>query len=332
MKKELWISKNRPFVFFMLIIFSMALWSLQFIFPAENFHQIQSHPGILDFDFREIIKGRFLNVFIGYLVFLINILILYKINSRFQIVDGSAYMVIWLYLFITCIDYRYLYLSNELISGTFFLLSVFVFLGALNKKPAIIDMFHAGFLMFIASLVYVGNIPLIVFFIFSLAFYKMFYWRDYANLLLGIISGAIITSGILYLTDSLHLIGLPDSIISFFSGIEIPIYNILLMDFILGIVFIIAVIYQFMNYGFLKKERRIYLKIILFMMLIMMVLYLFSGMQVMFRFYLAAPLAIILTFYLKRTKNTILAFSINWFIFALMLISEILAVLNNLST
>lgn len=331
MKNQLWLSKNQPSVLLVLILFSALIWALQWFFPPESYQQIHHMPGLLVQHTRGFDLPEYINIALGYPLYLFSLFLLYKINSRFQIIPQANYLVSWVYLFITCTDYRFLHFSPDLIAVNLLLLGLYVFLQSQHTRRSYKIMFYTGFLLLSAALLNAIALVFIIFILFSLPVIKAPDWRETANFLLGIATLAAITSGVLYLTDNFELLHHMPGWKAVFPGAGIPDYKVLLQDFILGLFLITAVFFLITRFGFLKINVRRYFRVLVILTVFMLVLYFGSGMMIMFRYYLAIPVSFILTHFLVNTKLRFLAGSFLLFLALMMMVSETLAIINNLS-
>jgi len=119
MKNNLRIAQNTPMNLTALLLLVTGIFALQFIFPEMH-------------DLYEIGNQRISNTWLNlrpistnWLVLsaipfvLINLLIIYHINSHFIIIRDANYLPAWIYVLVSFYDYRFLHLSAELISSTF---------------------------------------------------------------------------------------------------------------------------------------------------------------------------------------------------------------------
>ncbi|HKK68793.1 MAG TPA: hypothetical protein VJ946_11290, partial [Bacteroidales bacterium] len=190
---------------------------------------------------------------------------------------------------------------------------------------------YCGLLLFAASLLNALNLVFMVYILFGLFMTKTFNWRESGNFFLGIITAGALTMGVIYLADKTDVIHQMPGFRQIFPGTSVPDYKALLQDFILGLFLITSFLFLVSRFGFLNINVRRYFRLIILLLVFSLPLYFFSGMEIMFRFYLAVPIGYILTHFLINTKQRFLAGSFLWFMFIMMIVSEIMAVINNLS-
>ncbi len=330
-KRELWLSKNQPVVLLLLILFSGVIWALQWFFPPLSYQAIHHMPGLLMPGNQGFDVSHTVAVLLGYPLYVLSLFLVYKINSRFQITPEGNYLPAWIYLFITSTDYRFIHFSPDLISANIFLLVIFLFFQTTNKRRNYKTLFYCGFLLFAASLLNALNLVFMVYILFGLFMTKTFNWRESGNFFLGIITAGALTMGVIYLADKTDVIHQMPGFRQIFPGTSVPDYKALLQDFILGLFLITSFLFLVSRFGFLNINVRRYFRLIILLLVFSLPLYFFSGMEIMFRFYLAVPIGYILTHFLINTKQRFLAGSFLWFMFIMMIVSEIMAVINNLS-
>jgi hypothetical protein len=330
-KRDLWLSRNQPVVLMLLILFSGFIWALQWFFPPLSYQDIYHHPGLLMPGSQGFDLPAVWNIALGYPLYLLSLFLVYKINSRFQIVSEGNYLPVWIYLMVTSTDYRFIHFSPDLVSVNIFLIVVFLFFQTTNKKRNYKTLFYCGFLLSAASLMNALSLVFMLYILFGLYMIKTFNWRESGNFILGVITAAAITTGVIYLTDNMDVFQHMPGINRIFPGTSVPDYKALLQDFVLGLFLITSLLFLITRFGFLNINVRRYFRLIILLLVFSLPLYFLSGMEIMFRFFLAIPVGYILTHFLVYTKQRFLAGSFLWIMFLLMIISEILAVINNLS-
>ncbi len=331
MRNTLWLSKNDFANLILLIIFSGLIWALQWVFPASDIHNLKHLPGLLIQGTSGFDIPQHIAILMGYPVFLLNLFLLFKLNSQYQIVANANFLVSWMYVFVSCTDYRYLHLSPELLSVTLILAMLFLLFQATQQRQALAHMFFTGLILMSAALFNAIVVIFIPFVFMAMIATKRSVWREHANFVLGMLTTALLTSGILYLTGHLDVLYHLPGLKAVFPGLNIPDYKVVLHDFIIAIFIVTAMFHLLNKMGTHKISVRKHFYVILILLGITIFSYFFVDMNIFFRFYLSIPVSLILTHFVIYTKYRYLKKSFLWFMFIMMVISEVLAVFNNLS-
>lgn len=331
MKSELWLSKNQLSNLLLLILFSSAIWALNWVFPVSDIQNLQHIPGLLLHDISGFDIPKNVAVLLGYPLFLFNIFLLFKLNSRFQIIANANFLIAWMYIFVSCTDYRFLHFSPGLVSVSLFLMVLIIFFTSVQKRKAFKEMYFAGLLLFSAALLNAVIVVFILFIFIALPLGKKFHWREYANFILGILTVVLLVTGVFYITNSMDTLHHMPGIKAVFPGLKLPDYKVVLHDFIIGIFIITALFNLTRRMGFHKIIVRRYINVIILLFTITITTYFLVNMGIMFRFYLGIPVSFLLTHFVIYTKYKYLKSSFLWFLFIMMVISEVLAVFNTLS-
>ncbi|MFO7790383.1 MAG: hypothetical protein ACQES1_06320 [Bacteroidota bacterium] len=331
MKSELWLSKNQLSNLLLLILFSTAMWALQWFFPVSDIQDLRHMPGLLLHGTSGFDIPQNLAVLLGYPILLFNLFLLFKLNSRFQIIANANFLIAWMYLFISCTDYRFLHFSPGLVSVSLFLVILNILFASIQKRKALKEMYFAGLLLFSAALLNAVIVVFVLFVFIALPMGKNYHWREYANFIFGMITVIILVTGVFYITNSMDTLHHMPGIKAVFPGLKLPDYKVVLHDFIIGIFIITALIHLAGRMGFHKIIVRRYFNVIILLLTVTILTYFFVDMGITFRFYLGIPVSFILTHFVIYTKYNYLKRSFLWFLFIMMVISEVLAVFNTLS-
>ncbi|MEA3449190.1 MAG: DUF6427 family protein [Bacteroidota bacterium] len=331
MRNTLWLSKNHLANLILLIVFSGLIWALQWIFPAHHIQSIPHLPGLLLHGTSGFNLPQHVLILLGYPVFLLNLFLLFKLNSQYQIVANANFLIAWMYVFVSCTDYRYLHFSPGLLSVSLVLIFLFLLFQATQKRQALSELYFSGLLLMSAALLNAIVVIFIPFVFLALIAIKKFRWREHANFILGIITTSLLIAGILYLTDHLDVLHHLPGMNAVFPGLSLPDYKVVLHDFIIAIFIITAMAHLIRKMGTHKIMVRKHFHVINILLIIIVITYLFVDMNIIFRFYLGIPISFILTHFVIFTKYRYLKRSFLWFMLIMMVISEVLAVFNNLS-
>ncbi len=331
MKNTLWLSNNDFSNLVLLIVFSGLIWALQWFFPAADIQKISHLPGLLVHGTSGFNIPAKISVLLGFPLFLLNLFLIYKLNSQFQIVANANFLIAWMYVFVSCTDYRFLHFAPGMLSVTLLIIIMFLVFQTIQKRQALSEMYFAGVILFSAALFNAVVVIFIPFVLIALTISKRTIWKEHVNFFLGMMTTALLTSGILYLTDNLQILYNLPGINAIFPGLHIPDYKVVLHDFIIAIFIITAMFHLVGIMGFHKIMVRKHLYVIVLLLIITTITYFFVDMSIMFRFYLGIPVSFILTHFIIYTKYRYLKRSFLWFMFFMMVISEVLAVFNNLS-
>ncbi len=331
MKKELGIAKNKPIVLASLIIVCLAIVSLQFLFPDNN--------QIYEVDSLRIANSWLngINVSHPWLVLsaipfvFVNLFLAYHINSQFNIISNAYYLPSWIYLIISFNDYRLFHLSAELISSSIFLLSIFLFLLINNSSKKHSKLFWTGLFLAIASLFLPQTLLYIPLFIVGLTIFNQLNLRNTLNFLLGTFSIYFILCIWSFLTDNLMLWHQHFLFNQVFSGLVIPEFTVLFLDFLLAFLSIASLVFLSLNSGFLKVSKRKHLSFIVIFLFFGVFAYVMDGFCIYNRFFLALPMSYIFVNYLLNTKARFLPRTLTWIIFIFFIISQTLSIFSSLS-
>ncbi|MGC9332074.1 MAG: DUF6427 family protein, partial [Bacteroidales bacterium] len=307
------------------------IWALQWIFPAHDIHSMPYLPGLLIHRTSGFNMPQHVLILLGYPVFLLNLFLLFKLNSQYQIVANANFLIAWMYVFVSCTDYRYLHFSPGLLSVSLVLIILFLLFQATQKRHALSEMYFSGLLLMSAALFNAIVVIFIPFVFLALIATKRPNWREYAGFIMGLLTTALLTTGILYLTNNLDTLHHLPGLNAVFPGLNIPDYKNILHDFIISIFTITAIIHLLRKMASHKIMVRKYFYVINILLIVTVIIYFFVDMNIIFRFYLGIPVSFILTHFVIFTKYRYLKQSFLWFMLIMMVISEVLAVFNNLS-
>jgi hypothetical protein len=331
MKRELGIAKNKPIVLASLIIVSLTIVGLQFIFPDNS--------QIYEVDSMRIANSWLNGISISQPWFVlaaipfvfINLFLTYHINSQFNIISNAYYFPSWLYLIISFNDYRLFHLSAELISSSLLLLSIFMFLMINQSSKKHSKLFWSGFLLAIASLFLPQTLLYIPLTMVGLSIFNQLNLRNTLNIIIGIVSVYFLLFSWSYLTDNLILWHQHFVFNQVFSGLKIPEFTGMFLDFLLAFLSIASLIYLTLNSGFLKVIKRKHLSFLVGFLFLGIFAYVMDGFCIYNRLFIALPMAYIFVNYLVNTKARFIPRTITWIIFIFFIISQTLSVFSSLS-
>ena len=331
MKKRPGISKNKPFNLVALILVTLAVLGLQLIFPdMELLHQVDSCRSI-NIWMNNVPVSQFWSS-LGALPFvLLNLFLVYHINSRFNIIRDAYYFPSWMYLVFSLSDYRMFHLSEDLIASSFFLLAMYLFFLIPHCRKEYTRIFWSGFFLAAGSLFLPQTLLYIPLFITGLFIFNRFRLRNIMNFILAIFTVYFLLFSTSYLLDNLPAWHEYFVFNHVFEGIVVPEFIPLMLDSLLVFMVLVSLVFFFMNAGFLKVLTRKYLVFMVLFVFVSSLAYILDGFDVYIRFFLAVPMTFIITNYLLNTKTRFLPLTLTWIIFIFFILSQSLSVFSSLS-
>ncbi|MEA1872960.1 MAG: DUF6427 family protein [Bacteroidota bacterium] len=331
MKRELSIAKNKPIVLASLIVMSMAIVSLQFIFPDNSQTYHVDSLRIANSWMDGIPISTTWSILIAIPFVFINLFLTYHINYQLNIISNAYYFPSWLYLIISFNDYRLFHISAELISSSILLLSIFMFLMINQSSKKYSKLFWTGFFIATASLFLPQTLLYVPLLFIGLAIYNQLNLRNNINIILGLFSVYFILFAIAFMSDNLQIWHQHFLFNQVFSGLIVPDFTGLFLDFLLTFLSIISLVFLSLNSGFLKIIKRKHLSFIVGLLLFSSIAYVMDGFSIYNRVFLALPMAYIFVNYLVNTKTRFLPRTLTWIIFIFFIISQTLSVFSSLS-
>jgi len=331
MKRELGIAKNKPIVLASLIIVSIAIICLQFIFPDNN-QSYQINSLRIANSWMDGIPISATWAILAAIPFVFtNLFLTYHINNQLNIVSNAYYFPSWLYLIISFNDYRLFHISAELISSSLLLIGLFIFLMINQSSKKHSKLFWTGFFIASASLFLPQTLLYIPLIFIGLAIYNQLKLRNNLNIIIGLLTVYFILFAITYISGNLHIWHQHFVYNQVFSGLIIPEFTGLFLDFLLTFLSIASLIFMSLNSGFLKVIKRKHLSFMVWYLLFSTIAYVIDGFCLYNRLFLALPMAYIFINYLVNTKARFLPRTLTWIIFIFFIISQTLSVFSSLS-
>ncbi len=294
---------------FFLLLLTVVLWGMKFLFLPSNCFLSEKLIPILNIDFPSGDFWVYASFIITPASFVIIAIALNRINLKLPVIS-EAFQIPGIFFVIFSGLYFGLHsIRPELIANILMLIGLFRIAEIYKNNKAFSELFDAGFLLALASFFYLNIIILTPFFIIAILSLRVFYWKEIVVFFLGLFAPYLLLAVMLFLiTGELEIIK------NYFEqGLFIEKtdkYNSL--NFIISLPLLVMVLFGIISRIAFKTFKKVttqkYINIIVLLTLFLTAYFVspFSEMNSMI--FLFVPISILTANLFVNTKNKVSAF------------------------
>ncbi|MGM0530431.1 MAG: DUF6427 family protein [Bacteroidota bacterium] len=303
------IAKTRsPGILIFIIIATSLLWWSSFSNPEiSKFHFDEVKMPLYQLVTRAIGENILLNLIIAFSILLIQGVLVLRFNHRYMFISTQTYLHVAFYLFIASSFIQLQRLNPGLLSGLFVFIMLDQLFSGYKKRYILNRLFMAGFWVAIAGLFYIHAVYFFLLIWISLFILRSFSLREWFVPILGFAFPLLFLFASYYVSDTLTIEGLVDTIKqSYLNQVTVKYYGLSYYVFY-GLMALLVILGSFSLLGRFPKLKiyvRKYYEILWWMFAGSVVLFILSNqISVELLYFVALPISFLLAGYIHSVRS-----------------------------